>query len=192
MVQEGRRPTDPPAFGKLGLVTGDAALFRRGAELGDGFSMTELGRIAKRQGRGCPVVSQGGGSRRSQRHGAICVLSPRTDSADRQKLRRGDRLVQEGGGGGQPAAMTRLGILGDKKLIKQRSRRGLCPRDDCTGETAARRCEAALRGGRDAWRSPKRCSVSAKSRNRQPEAIPRRWPPSGKRRQRPKPGMCLR
>jgi TPR repeat protein len=119
---------DPPAFGKLGLVTGDLGLFRRGAELGDGLSMTELGRNAADEKQ------------------AASWYRKAAEAGDPGGMERYAYFVEHGRGGldtsfgeafvwykkaaeaGQPAAMTRIGVLlGDKKMLKRAVDLGYAP-----------------------------------------------------------------
>jgi uncharacterized protein len=109
----------PAAFGKMGLITGDVGLFRRGAELGDGVSMTELGRVAT------DPVEAAECFKRAAEAGDPNGMERYAHSAEHGRgmpESLGEAMVwyKKAAEAGQPAALTRLGILtGDKKLVKR-------------------------------------------------------------------------
>ena len=128
MVQESGCRIRSTAFGKLGLVTGDAELFRRGAELGDGVSMTELGRIAKDEAeaaRWYRKAAEAGDPSGMERYAYFAENGlGGTDQSF------GEAIVwyKKAAEAGSPAALTRMGILtGDKKFLKRAVDVGYAP-----------------------------------------------------------------
>src|SRR5205085_8219746 len=107
---------------------GDAELFRRGAELGDGPSMTELGNIAKDPAEAAKwykKAAEAGDPNGMERYAYFSENGlgglPRSF---------GEAIVwyKKAAEAGNPAALTRMGvILGDKKYLQQAVAAGHAP-----------------------------------------------------------------